>query len=617
MKKKYLIILLVSLTFSIYSQTHWTKHPDNPVMVPGAAGEWDESFIAPQSVIYCDSVYHMWYWGGILYEKEQIGHATSPDGIHWTKDPMNPVLELGPKGSWDDHLIHGCSVILVDSVFHMWYTGHAGTDIYGNWRIGHATSPDGINWIKDASNPVVDLDPSVPLDEGCSVVASVLYINDLYHIWFISVDWGKLETAHATSTDGINWTKDPENPVLSPENNTWELEETTATSVVHDGTIFHLWYGAHGHWEWRIGHATSLDGSSWDKSYHYNPVLVPSESGNWDDKSVGFNVVIDSAGIKYKTWYCGSRVGQTGSIGYAESSPFVEIPDTAFLHALIDEGVDTDGDSLISYVEAEAVTSLYVNHHWPPFNGGITSLEGIQAFINLDTLTCFNQSLTSLDLSKNTALKFLWCEANPLTSLDLSNNTALRAVDCSHNQLTSLDVSNCIELEILYCVDSQLPYLNVEGNTRLSSLTCRMNNLTYLNISNNPEIVHLDISGMPTLSEVCVWTEPFPPEGVFVDIVESPNVYFTTDCKVTDLNSYKEENSISIYPNPSDDIINIEIENPINATIEIYNIMGKLLYSNTTGSKIDKIDVSNYTAGIYLIMVKQIDWIYIEKVIVR
>ena len=38
----------------------------------------------------------------------------------------------------------------------------------------------------------------------------------------------------------------------------------------------------------------------------------------------------------------------------------VEIPNTAFLHALIDEGVDTNADSLISNAEAEAIISLDV-----------------------------------------------------------------------------------------------------------------------------------------------------------------------------------------------------------------------------------------------------------------
>jgi len=40
----------------------------------------------------------------------------------------------------------------------------------------------------------------------------------------------------------------------------------------------------------------------------------------------------------------------------------------------------------------------------------------------------------------------------------------------------------------------------------------------------------LDISEMPSLYEVCVWTLPFPPEGFLVFTSGSPNVYFTTEC---------------------------------------------------------------------------------------
>ena len=44
------------------------------------------------------------------------------------------------------------------------------------------------------------------------------------------------------------------------------------------------------------------------------------------------------------------------------------------------------------------------------------------------------------------------------------------------------------------------------------------------------EYLKLNIAEMPTLFEVCVWTLPFPPEGVEVDTTGSPNVYFTTEC---------------------------------------------------------------------------------------
>jgi len=65
----------------------------------------------------------------------------------------------------------------------------------------------------------------------------------------------------------------------------------------------------------------------------------------------------------------------------------VNIPDDALLYALIDEGVDTDNDSLISYYEAEVTFSLDLNA------GNITDITPIRAFLNLDSLKLQNNHL--------------------------------------------------------------------------------------------------------------------------------------------------------------------------------------------------------------------------------
>ena len=140
----------------------------------------------------------------------------------------------------------------------------------------------------------------------------------------------------------------------------------------------------------------------------------------------------------------------------------ITIPDIAFLHVLIDEGVDTNGDSLISYTEAEAVTFLNVSREIR-ITGKISNMTGIEAFINLDTLVCDNNQLTSLEVSNNSALWYLQCSGNLLNSLDLSNNISIGVID---------------------------------------------------------------IGNMPFLNKVCVWTIPFPSEIVEVDITGSPNVEF-------------------------------------------------------------------------------------------
>ena len=95
-------------------------------------------------------------------------------------------------------------------------------------------------------------------------------------------------------------------------------------------------------------------------------------------------------------------------------------------------------------------------------------MTGIEAFINLNTLTCSDNLITSLDISGCLALKHLDCSNNLLPSLDVSNNPALEDLHCSSNQLTSL------------------------------------------NLSRNTALRHLSLDGMTALSEVCVWEMPFP-----------------------------------------------------------------------------------------------------------
>ncbi len=127
-------------------------------------------------------------------------------------------------------------------------------------------------------------------------------------------------------------------------------------------------------------------------------------------------------------------------------------------------------------------------------------------------LGCYNNQLTSLDLSKSTVLTWLWCSGNQLTSLDLSNNTALTTLGCSNNQLTSLNVSKNTALTGLDCSDNRLTSLNVSKNTSLTELDCNGNQLTSLNVSNNTaletlycnynKLTDLNISGCARLVDL-------------------------------------------------------------------------------------------------------------------
>lgn len=275
-------------------------------------------------------------------------------------------------------------------------------------------------------------------------------------------------------------------------------------------------------------------------------------------------------------------------------SQTVDIPDKAFLNALIEEGVDTSGDGHVSLAEARSISHLDIGGNWNEGQRGeIKSLEGIEAFINLDTLRCNYNQLSHLDLSNNVSLTYLQCNDNQLTilniaackallklncrmnqlssldmgacdaltrldcdnnllsSLDLSNKTSLVNVQCWENRLTILDVSACDALTKLDCDFNKLTSLDLSKNTSLEQLKCRMNELssldvsvcnaltelecegnrlTTLDVSNNSSLKKIILRNNPDLYKICVWTLPFPPEGVRVVKSGCPNALFTTDC---------------------------------------------------------------------------------------
>ena len=151
-------------------------------------------------------------------------------------------------------------------------------------------------------------------------------------------------------------------------------------------------------------------------------------------------------------------------------------------------GWDKNDDGTVSLKDANlekirAVTELDING--PPFTeeGKLTDLSGIEWFTGLTYLSCNDNNLTELDVSKNTALETLSCSGNQLTTLDVSANTALEYLRCRSNQLMTLDVSANTALRWLWCEDNQLAALDVSKNTALDILYCERNQLAELDVS--------------------------------------------------------------------------------------------------------------------------------------
>ena len=120
----------------------------------------------------------------------------------------------------------------------------------------------------------------------------------------------------------------------------------------------------------------------------------------------------------------------------------------------------------------------------------LTAID-VSRYTALERLICETNMLTVLDVSRNTALKQLWCGRNQIAQLDLSQNVALEYLECNDNRLIALDVRSNIALLWLDCSGNQLSQLTMGNNAALEEFRCGNNQLTELDVSNNTAIVRL------------------------------------------------------------------------------------------------------------------------------
>ena len=163
----------------------------------------------------------------------------------------------------------------------------------------------------------------------------------------------------------------------------------------------------------------------------------------------------------------------------------VDINETNFPDANFRQYVkdfDKNDDDILSADEIAAVTDISVHEQ------SITSVKGIEHFIALESLRV-QSPITTLDVSKNTALTFLQCRNTKLTSLDTSDNTKLLTLECEENpSLTSLNVRRNTALKELRCGDNALTALDLTNNTALEKFSCDRNEFTTLDLSKNTNL---------------------------------------------------------------------------------------------------------------------------------
>ena len=82
------------------------------------------------------------------------------------------------------------------------------------------------------------------------------------------------------------------------------------------------------------------------------------------------------------------------------------------------------------------------------------------------------------------------------------------------------------------------------------------------------------------------------------------------------------EGKISVYPNPTNGILNLEMMgvNPSEYQIKITNILGEIIYvstKNISGIYNDVIDLSSFGKGTYVIQIKNKESVFTDKIVIR
>lgn len=343
---------------------------------------------------------------------------------------------------------------------------------------------------------------------------------------------------------------------------------------------------------------------------------------------------------------------------FTATAQIVNIPDANFkTHLLADNTINTNSDSEIQLTEAQAFSGAIdcSNLTIADLTGieAFTSLFGLDCSnnqlttLNLSTntalfvvdcsynqitntnltinsnpslayLTCSYNLLTGLNISNDLALAHINCEYNDIANLNVSTNTALIELDCRGNELTTLNVDNNVNLAILAVGENHITSLNVNNNTSLTVFGCNTNQITTLDISNNGSITYFSCSNNlltslnaangnnmvianmsflamnnPNLTCIQVDSAAWSTANwTNIDLTAS----FSENCGASSsINEHIENGSyITIYPNPTTDIINLSA--PVN--IQITNVNGEVVYK---GKNINSLSLSTLSNGFYFI----------------
>lgn len=152
------------------------------------------------------------------------------------------------------------------------------------------------------------------------------------------------------------------------------------------------------------------------------------------------------------------------------------VPDDNFERALIDMGYDDKMDDFVLTANISMVEELDLS------GLEIHGLTGIEGFAALEALSCSDNLIKSLDMTRNVKLGMLKAENNEIRTVNLSQNTDLYALHLKGNLLSEINLSNTESLIYLDVSANVLEKLDVSA-VNLWTLYATGNMLTCIRVN--------------------------------------------------------------------------------------------------------------------------------------